>query len=114
MSTHSDRHYIKIWAVLVGLLVVSVVGPMLEVKLITLVAAFGIAGVKAYLVAKHFMHINDERGFIAQLVILSVALIVLLFIFVAPDVLRHDGQNWSNDAAKASVKAGLEAGASAH
>ena len=43
------------------LLVVSVAGPMLEIKIVTLITAFGIAVVKAYLVAKNFMHLNIEQ-----------------------------------------------------
>ena len=37
---------------------VSVVGPMLGIRAVTLITAFGIALVKAYLVAKNFMHLN--------------------------------------------------------
>ena len=47
-----DQHYIRIWQVLLVLLVISVLGPMLEIQTVTLVTAFGIAVVKAYLVAK--------------------------------------------------------------
>jgi len=37
------RNYVKIWAMLVGLLVVSVLGPMVGIRWITLIAAFGVA-----------------------------------------------------------------------
>jgi hypothetical protein len=47
------RNYVKIWAILTGLLVVSVLGPMVGIRMVTLIAAFGIALVKAYLVAKN-------------------------------------------------------------
>jgi hypothetical protein len=40
---HDTRHYVRIWALLCALLVVSVVGPLFEIRLLTLVTAFGIA-----------------------------------------------------------------------
>ena len=46
---------------------VSVAGPMLGVKWLTLITAFGIAIVKAYLVAKNFMHVNVEQRFVAYI-----------------------------------------------
>jgi len=41
---------------------------MFGIKVVTLITAFGIALVKAYLVAKNFMHINVERRFIPYIV----------------------------------------------
>jgi len=108
MAEHSAAHYIKIWKILLVLLVISVLGPMLEIQIVTLVTAFGIAAVKAYLVAKHFMHLNVEKGYIRQLLAVCVAFMVLLYMAVAPDVLKHDGQNWVNDASKASISKALQ------
>ena len=44
---HDHTHYIRIWAILCALLVVSVAGPMVGIRFVTLVTAFGIAIVKA-------------------------------------------------------------------
>ncbi len=96
--THADAHphtnYIKIWALLCALLVVSVIGPMLEIRLITLITAFGIAIVKAYIVVTYFMHLNIERRFVGYILAVMIAFMVVFFGGVAPDVLEHDGQNW--------------------
>lgn len=92
-------HYIKIWGILLALLVVSVVGPMFGIKAVTLITAFGIAGVKAYMVAKNFMHINMEPKYIGYLVVVCVGFMVLFFFGVAPDVMKHEGHNWKNVAA---------------
>ena len=61
---HSVSSYVKIWGILVVLLIISVVGPMAEIKVITLVTAFGIAIVKALMVAAKFMHLNVEKRYI--------------------------------------------------
>lgn len=98
-DSHSPAHYIKIWAVLVVLLVVSVTGPMREIRSITLITAFGIACVKAFLVIKHFMHLTVERK-VAQYAIGGCFALMLLFFFaVAPDVMKHIGTNWENHGA---------------
>ncbi|MCC7008531.1 MAG: cytochrome C oxidase subunit IV family protein [Acidobacteria bacterium] len=89
-----DQHYVKVWALLCALLVVSIVGPMFGIRLVTLITAFGIAIVKAYLVAKNFMHVNIEGRWVAYLLIGMVAFMVVLFWGVAPDVMEHQGQRW--------------------
>lgn len=92
--SHSHTNYTKIWAILCALLVVSVVGPMLEIRVITLITAFGVALVKAYIVAKYFMHLHIEQRFVTYILIIMIAFMVVFFGGVAPDVLEHDGQNW--------------------
>ena len=62
-------YYVKIWAVLVVLLVVSVVGPMFGVRVVTLITAFGVACVKAYLVVRYFMHIGGAARYVSYLVV---------------------------------------------
>ena len=90
----ATQHYIKIWGILLALLVVSICGPMLEIQVITLITAFGIAIVKAYLVAKHFMHLNIEKKYISFLLIIMLAFMFVLFFGIAPDVMNAEGQNW--------------------
>ena len=96
MSEEHTHHpnYVKIWAILVGLLVVSVTGPMLEIQWLTLVTAFGIALVKAYLVIANFMHIGAAKRFVPYLIVVSLLFMFLLFAGVAPDVMKEDGENW--------------------
>jgi caa(3)-type oxidase subunit IV len=88
------RNYVKIWAILSSLLVVSVTGPMLGIRVVTLIAAFGIALVKAYLVAKNFMHLDIEKPIVKWLLALALLIMVLLYTLVAPDVERSSGQHW--------------------
>jgi caa(3)-type oxidase subunit IV len=96
MSEEHMHHpnYVKIWAVLVVLLVVSVMGPMLEIRVVTLITAFGIACVKAYLVAKNFMHITATQRFVPYLVATALVFMLLFFAGSSPDVMKPDGNNW--------------------
>ena len=98
MSAHAEAHshpnYLKVYAVLVVLLAVSVFGPMLGIRTVTLIAAFGIALVKAYMVAKNFMHLNVEKRWIHWSLGLALVFMVLLYAGISPDVGRDSGQRW--------------------
>ena len=107
MSEHHPRNYVKIWAVLVVLLVISVLGPMAEIRILTLLTAFGIAFVKAYLVAKNFMHLDVEKPIALYIMVTCLVFMVLFFAGVAPDVMNHDGSNWTNQAAHTEVARGM-------
>lgn len=108
-GAHGPAHYIKIWAILLVLLIISVLGPFLGHPIVTLVTAFGIALVKAYLVAKNFMHINIEKSYIHYILVTALVFMLLFFAGVSPDVMRHEGHQWSNNAAKAAVEKGIAA-----
>lgn len=116
MSETAAHHtnYVKIWGILTVLLLVSVLGPIVAGSLgslkvaATLITAFGIALVKAYLVAKYFMHINLERKWIVYLVAGMLVLMAVMVGGISPDVLKHEGARWSNDAAKSVVHEGLK------
>jgi caa(3)-type oxidase subunit IV len=109
---HAHPSYVRIWAILCGLLIVSMLGPLWGVRIVTLVTAFGVAGLKAYLVAKHFLRIGSERRFVAYALVTAVAFMVLLFAGTAPDVLEHHGRSWTNVAAKREVERALSEPAS--
>jgi caa(3)-type oxidase subunit IV len=115
-SSHPDSYYIKIWGFLLVLLVVSVIGPEIgritNLKVITLITAFGIAIVKAYMVLKNFMHIGVERKWVAYILVTMMALMVLMVGGVGPDVLRHEGHRWKNVGAEAARERAEKAAAS--
>jgi caa(3)-type oxidase subunit IV len=99
MSAHAaepahHRNYVKIWAILVVLLVVSVVGPMLGIRVVTLITAFGVALVKAYMVAKNFMHLDIEKPIVHWMLLVALAFMVLMFSGIAPDVMKDEGRSW--------------------
>ena len=121
---HGQAHYVRIWAILLMLLIVSVLGPIiaphvefgfLKAWMITIMTAFGIAVVKAYLVAANFMHLNIEKRYISYMLATMLAFMLLFFSGVAPDVMKHEGQNWENVAAQQEVERALEGqGKAAH
>jgi len=88
-------NYVKIWAILVALLIVSVLGSMSHIRDVMLIAAFGVAIVKAYLVARNFMHVNVEKRWVPYLLIVCLLFVAILFAGVAPDVMKHSGENWN-------------------
>jgi len=94
MADHGSQHYVKIWGILLVLLVISIFGPFLEIWWITLATAFGIAFVKAWLVAKHFMHLNVQPGYVGYLLTTCLVFMLLFFAGTAPDVMKKDGDNW--------------------
>ena len=91
--THHPN-YVKIWGILLVLLVISVAGPFLGIQLVTLITAFGIAIVKAYLVVKNFMHIDVAAKLVTYLVLTMLLFMLLFFAGAAPDVMESHGSNW--------------------
>jgi caa(3)-type oxidase subunit IV len=109
MAAQAHPNYVKVWGTLVALLVVSVLGPMLGIKVVTLITAFGVALVKAYLVARNFMHLHIERRYVVYLLLGMVAFILVLFAGVSPDVMKHEGHQWKNESAQKVVHEGTQA-----
>ena len=93
-GTHAHPNYVKIWFWLVILLVISTLGPMLEIPVITLITAFGIAVVKAFMVAANFMHLKFEKHIIWFMMMMSLILLRVFFFGVAPDVMQTVGDQW--------------------
>src|ERR1700692_580502 len=107
MTTEAHVHhpnYVKIWAILVALLIVSVLGSMSHIRGAVLIAAFGIALVKAYLVAKNFMHGNVEKRCGPCLLVVCLLCVAILFAGIAPDVMKHIGLHWSKDPVNQTVQ----------
>ena len=93
-AAHEHPNYVRVYALLLALLCVSVIGPMFGVRVVTIITAFGVAAYKAYLVAKNFMHINVEKPFISYLVLTVVVFMLLFFAGTAPDVMKAHGTQW--------------------
>ena len=93
-GAHDTHHYdyVKIWALLCGLLVISIIGPMFGVLILTLITAFGIAFIKAYMVARYFMHVNVQQP------VVHYFLVTALVFTASNDALQRDerryGQPW--------------------
>lgn len=110
---HDTHHgnYVRIYVILMILLVISILGPELGIRAVTLITAFGIAVVKAYMVAKHFMHITFAPRYVAYLVGTCLVFMMLFFAGTAPDVMKFEGTNWVKpawDTAHAAAPQGHE------
>jgi caa(3)-type oxidase subunit IV len=103
-DTYAPMKYVKIWGVLLVLLAASVIGPMFERPTVTLITAFGIALVKAALVATYFMHLNLERRYIRYMLYAMLLMLGLLFAGTAPDVMQASGLRWQNKAAQELIE----------
>jgi mono/diheme cytochrome c family protein len=55
------------------------------------------------------MHLRWEKRIMKWMLSTSVVLMFLLFAGVAPDVMKHEGSRWINDAALAATARGIEA-----
>lgn len=109
MAETHHPNYKKIYYTLLVLLVISVAGPFLEIGWVTLITAFGIALVKANMVIQNFMHLKWEKRIAKMFLAASLLLMVLFYGAVAPDVQKHEGRRWVNDAALAATARGIQA-----
>jgi len=107
-DAHGHADYKKIYIALLVLLVISILGPEIGIKWVTLLTAFGIAIVKAWMVVQHFMHLKTEKMIVKWFLATSVVLMALYFFGVAPDVMKHEGQRWVNQSALAATERGIE------
>jgi len=115
-TAHEHPNYLKIWGILLVLLVISITGPFLGIKVVTLITAFGVAIVKAYMVAKNFMHLDIERQYVIYLLVTMLVFVLLFFAGTSPDVMKWEGDNWVKPfvAQKSSSAHHAEEGAAAH
>lgn len=108
MASGAHPNYRRIYLILLAALVVSVAGPFLEILVVTLLTAFGVAIYKARLVVANFMHLRWEKKLMRVMLTTSLLLMALFVAGVAPDVMNHRGNNWVNTAAIDAVDRGLD------
>jgi len=123
---HSIEHYWKIYKWLVVLFLISFIGPFIAEYMPTegfagtlrvifvLFVAFFIAVVKAWLVAKNFMHVKMEKRFMHYGLITALVFMLMFVAAASPDVMNHEGSNWRNVAASSWVEARLAEGPGDH
>lgn len=90
-DAHADAHavpyltYVKVWAVLIGLTLVTVLASMLELRHLAVFTALLVATVKASLVVLYFMHIRYERRLFAWMLIAILAMYAVFVILTFAD-----------------------------
>lgn len=120
---HEDHsaHYFSVFKLLVIFFIISFVGPFIADWLtemgvpgkigfaLTMLTAFGVAFLKARLVIVHFMHLPQEKPYVSYILQTCLVLLAIFVAGVMVDVMNHEGENWSNEAAKMAVENGKEA-----
>lgn len=83
---------VKIWVVLLLLLIVSVAIGFSGNTTLATVMIFGIATMKAYLVLAYYMGLKREPYYITILMASGVAMLVILFVYLIPDIVYVYGR----------------------
>jgi caa(3)-type oxidase subunit IV len=89
MSNAHSRHYLAIWFWLMALVIVSVAAATVLPKLQAMVLIFSVAIVKAFLVARHYMHLKNERAIIYAIALVPIAFVVIFLVGLVPDFVYH-------------------------
>ncbi len=85
MSNAHNRHYLIIWVWLLALVVVSVTAVAVLPKFQALLLIFAVAIVKAWLVARNYMHLKNERVIIYVIVLIPLTFVIILLFALFPD-----------------------------
>jgi len=89
MSDAHSRHYLTIWLWLMALVILSVAAASVLPKLQAMVLIFSVAIVKAFLVARHYMHLKHERAIIYAIALVPLVFVVIFLIGLFPDFVYH-------------------------
>lgn len=89
MSSESHagtRRYVIVYGLLIALLTVSIPVTLYGSGTISSLIVFGIAGAKAYLVLRDYMHLKLEPRFITIILLGCTLAVVYMFFFLVPDI----------------------------
>lgn len=89
MNSVHERHYLIIWLWLVALVGISVAAASVLPKFQALALIFSIAIVKAFLVARHYMHLKNEKPIYYAMVLVPLAFVIILLFGLVPDFAYH-------------------------
>jgi caa(3)-type oxidase subunit IV len=86
MQEAAYAKYFRIWAWLIGLAVVSVLGASVLPRAAAIFVIFAAAWVKAVMVALNYMHLKYERWQLCALAVVPLVLLVVLALALFPDI----------------------------
>ena len=89
MSNAHSRHYLVIWLWLVALVILSISAAAILPKTQAMVLVFSIASIKAILVARHYMHLKNERALFYALALVPLAFVIIFLFGLFPDFVYH-------------------------
>jgi caa(3)-type oxidase subunit IV len=85
-AEHHHPNYLAIWTVLVVLLVLGIAVGFVKSPVLGAVLVFGVATVKAFLVAANYMHLTFEPLFVRAIVLCGIAIVLIVLIGLIPDI----------------------------
>lgn len=89
MSNTQSRQTLTIWYWLMGLVIFSVVAASFLPKTQAIILIFAIAIIKAFLVARNYMHLKHEKAIIYAIALVPVVFIVIFLFGLFPDFVYH-------------------------
>ena len=91
--THdSVRLYVGLWAVLLALLGISLGLGALGNAVVATSLIFGIATLKAFLVAFYYMRLRWEPAYITYTLFIAAGFVLILFVALIPDIVHVYGR----------------------
>ena len=89
MNSVHERHYLVIWLWLVALVGISAAAASVLPKFQALALIFSSAIVKAFLVARHYMHLKNEKPIYYAMALVPLAFVIILLFSLFPDFVYH-------------------------
>jgi caa(3)-type oxidase subunit IV len=86
-SAATRARYIAVWRWLIVLLIIGLAASALPIsRLEVIILVFGVAAIKAILVARDYMHLKAESLLIHAIVIVPIILFIALLLALIPDI----------------------------
>ncbi len=89
MSNAHSRHYLMIWFWLLALVILAVGAASLLPKTQAMALIFSIAIIKAFLVARHYMHLKNEKALFYAIALVPLAFVIIFLFGLFPDFVYH-------------------------
>ncbi len=85
-AAHEHPNYIALWGVLLALLFAGIGAGFLGNHVLAAVLVFGVAFVKAWIVAMNYMHLQFEPKLVKIVVLGAICIVFLVFVGLVPDI----------------------------
>ena len=94
-----ERKHRRIWAILAVLPLISLAAQQTGLRSLAIFTSILVVLASTWIATTTWMHVNLEPKYITYLCVLGVATLAMFFFMVAPDVMNHEGNQWTNPSA---------------
>lgn len=91
-STIKSSSLVIIWGVLLALLFLSISIGMMKSSIMATTLIFGIATLKAWLVAGYYMGLKWEPRYVTWILVSALIFMLVLFFYLVPDIIYVYGK----------------------